>query len=313
MARIFFASGVGGGGGGGTGFGEFVHADFGTQDVAQGRYVGVPGWFDLMAKLATIQLGASPVIRCAYTTGPFVVPAAGKPPLGWDIRGGTFTSFYGASGSVVLDCTAIGSNVFDNLFGIGQGGALGSGAIILKVAPDPGPLPPRDPVINFSALPPMAAQIFVIGGGCAIDHSTTAGAFMKGPNTSTTMVLVSAASQQNTGLLPPITGPLLELGATDGAVGVQLLFGGLPDGWLAGGGATSGLLNIYDLNANANTDNIAVWCPGFTGLAPVTTFSFGKAEFVYYVPAVLADWSGIAPTSVADALDRIAAVLTPIP
>lgn len=32
-----------------------------------------------------------------------------------------------------------------------------------------------------------------------------------------------------------------------------------------------------------------------------------------YTPANLADWSGTAPTSLADALDRIAAALTPIP
>lgn len=32
-----------------------------------------------------------------------------------------------------------------------------------------------------------------------------------------------------------------------------------------------------------------------------------------YTPAVLANWSGVAPTSIANALDRIAAKITPIP
>lgn len=38
-----------------------------------------------------------------------------------------------------------------------------------------------------------------------------------------------------------------------------------------------------------------------------------NAVFTTYTPAVLADWSGTAPTSVANALDRIAAKITPIP
>jgi hypothetical protein len=39
----------------------------------------------------------------------------------------------------------------------------------------------------------------------------------------------------------------------------------------------------------------------------------GKAANTTYTPANLANWSGVAPTNVADALDRIAAKITPIP
>ncbi len=209
---------------GGSGLGDFVFSDFGTQDPIQGRYTS---WPALMAKLATLQLGASPVIRFALASGPFTVPLTDMPVTGWDIRGGSFTSFYGATGAVVVDCPP--GVMFDNLFRIG-GSSLGDGAVVVKIAP-----PAGTHVLNFSALPPGGAHIFVIGGGSAIDHSTDVGALMKGPNDGTTMVLVSAGSQQNTGIVPPLTGPLLELGANDGAVGGQLVTGGLPDGWLAGG------------------------------------------------------------------------------
>jgi hypothetical protein len=49
----------------------------------------------------------------------------------------------------------------------------------------------------------------------------------------------------------------------------------------------------------------------FTGtLSPSAT---GDAGNQTYEPAVLAHWSGVAPTSIANALDRIAAKITPIP
>lgn len=290
---------VGGGGGGGMGVGEFIFADFGTQDESQGRYTS---WTDLMAKLATLQIGASPLIRLAFTTGPFTVPLVGMPPLGWDFRGGWITSFYGASGAVVLNCPP--GVMFDNLFGIG-GQSLGNGAVVMQIAP-----PAGTQVLNFSALPPGSAYIFVIGSGSAIDHSIDVGTLMKGPDANTTMVLVSSASQQNTGLAPPLSGPLLEIGATDGAVGAQLLFGGLPDGWLVGGGPGSSLLNIYDLNANALTNDIATWCPGFTGGGGVVPFTFGKASLVGYTAANPADWDVSAPTEVNAAIDRLASAVS---
>jgi hypothetical protein len=127
------------------------------------------------------------------------------------------------------------------------------------------------------------------------------------------MVLVCSQSQQNTGIVPPLSGPLLTINGDDGAVGVQFNSNGLPDNWLEGGGPFTGLLNIFDLAANKNTKNPAAFIPGFTGGGGITYFNFEKAEFVNYVPAVLPNWSGIPPTSVADALDRIAAAIGPIP
>ena len=56
-----------------------------------------------------------------------------------------------------------------------------------------------------------------------------------------------------------------------------------------------------DVNAQLTTLNSDI------GALTITGLSFD------YTPAVLADWSGTAPTSLAEALDRIAAALTPIP
>jgi hypothetical protein len=301
--EVFFGAG-GGGGGGGIGVGELVLADFGTQDPSQGRYLS---WNDLMARLATIQLGAAPKVRLALETGPFVVPLAGMPVNGWDFRGGNLTSFYGASGSEKLVVPAGGK--LDNLFGIG-GSQIGDGSVILEIHPAVG-----TGVLNFSALPLGAAFIFIIGGGSAVDHSTDLGALMRSPGVGggTTMVLVCSQSQQNTGIVPALSGPLLELTGNDGGVGVQFNSNGLPDNWLVGGGPFSGLLNIFDLAANPNTKNPAAFIPGFTGGGGINYFNFEKAEFVNYVPAILANWSGVPPTSVADALDRIAAMIGPVP
>lgn len=295
QALLMGAGAVGGSGG----QGEFVFADFGTQDEAQGRYTS---WPDLMARLAALQIGAAPTVRLALTTGPFAVPLAGMPPDGWDFRGGWLTSFYGASGAVVLDCAP--GVKFDNLFGIG-GQFLGNGAVVIKIAP-----PAGTSFLSFTALPPGGAWITVIGGGSAIDHSTAPGAYMKGPDASTTCVLVAAFSQQNTGLGPPLSGPLLEIGATDGAVLAQFGFGGLPDGALVGGGPGSTLLNIYDASANPNTDNVAVWLPGFTGGGGVIPFTFTLGRFVAYTAGAPADWAGAPPATVDAAINRLGAAVS---
>jgi hypothetical protein len=281
------------------GIGDFVFSDFGAQDPAQGRYTS---WSDLMAKLATLQFGAAPTVRLALTTGPFTVPSVGMPVNGWDFRGGRLTSFYGATGAVQVIVPA--GVMFDNLFAIG-GALLGDGAVVLKIDP-----PAGTNVLNFSALfAPGSAWIHVIGGGSLVDHSTNVGAYMKGPDASVTMVLVASGSQQNTGLAPPLTGPLLELGSTDGAVGVQYWTGGLPDGWLVGGGVGSTLLSIHDTAANPNTGNPGVWVPGFTGGGGVLEFNYDLSKFLRYQAGNPADWVGAPPTDVQSALDRISAAV----
>jgi hypothetical protein len=51
--------------------------------------------------------------------------------------------------------------------------------------------------------------------------------------------------------------------------------------------------------------------PGFAGATQ--KLPIDDSLFISYTPAVLANWSGVAPTSNADALDRIAAKIGPIP
>lgn len=68
----------------------------------------------------------------------------------------------------------------------------------------------------------------------------------------------------------------------------------------------AGLQIIYDASAQS-LPNVPGW------LGTIVFSPLGKATQVDYQPAVLADWSGVAPTSVANALDRIAAKIGPIP
>lgn len=279
---------------------NFVLADFGTQDPSQGRYTS---WVDLMAALQQVQYGAAPMVRCAFETGPFTVPLVGMPASGWDLRGGRFTSFYAASGTVILDLPA-GVKI-DNCFGIGSGADPAAGSLFLKIAP-----PAGTGVLEWTALPPGAPSIFSIGGGCAVDHSTSTGALIRTNGVNGFAVIACVGANQNVGLVPPLSGPLVQLQGNDGAVGVQQLApNGLPDGWIVGGGLTSGLLSIYDISANPNTPNPAVWIPGFSGGAGVTTpFPLQRSSLLSYSPVAPANWAG-SPADVAAAIDRLAAAV----
>ena len=282
---------------GGSGVGEFVFSDFGTQDPTQGRFTS---WTDLMTALASIELGATPIVRLALTTGPFVVPLTGMPANGWDFRGGQLMSFSPQTGSQQITLPSGGK--FDNLFGIG--GGIGNGSVVLNIDP-----PAGTGVLEFSALPPGSARIHLIGGGSYVNHSSGAGAYMRGPDDGSTMVLVAAGCQQNTGLAPALSGPLVELGNTDGAVGVQYFTGGLPDNWLVGGGPASALISIYDASANPKTPNPAAWIPGFTGGGPVTAINFVTSSLINYIAGTPAQWAGSAPTNPEDAINRLAAAV----
>lgn len=289
-------------------------------------------WKTMFDAIGALPYGEQPIVCCvSMGGGPIVVPDH-RPfwPNGWPMRGGRLTSFYPATGVVSLD---LFTNVvqFDMCFGLGQGSDFAGGGLVIGIAP-----PAGEGVLNFSDLPLGAPRVFTIGGGCAVDHHLTTGAFIRSPGGGTTMVLIAAGCQQNTGLVPPLSGPLLELVGDDGPVAVQIqAFGGLPDNWCVGGGPGSGLLNIHDLMANTNTDNPAVWIPGFTGGAGVVPFNFSRSKFLLYDDALVApplgadrvqaaldalktltagdayapanpgDWLAPPPTTRAGALDRL--------
>lgn len=89
---------------------------------------------------------------------------------------------------------------------------------------------------------------------------------------------------------------------------------------LAGGTCNIVALNESSINDHALGGAVPVnleqdantFVSGIQATAPSTVHA-DLAKLVQYVPAVLANWSGTAPTSVANALDRIAAKITPIP
>lgn len=262
-------------------------------------------WGSMFAAIDQLPFGEVPVVMNGKLGAPLVAPGlgGGQPVDGWDLRGGRFASPYGATGACILDLAT--NNVkLNNCFGFGTGGSIGEGSIVVQIAP-----PPGEGVLNFSLLSAGGAFIFVLGGGCAIDHTTSAGALMRSPGalSGTTMVMVCSGSQTSV-FYPALSGPFVELQGDDGAVGVQIqTANGLPDGWLAGGGPFSALLSIHDEWANAKTRNIAAWVPGFTGGGGSTEFSFTKAHLLGYQPGAPGNWAGTPPDTVGEALDRLAA------
>lgn len=72
-----------------------------------------------------------------------------------------------------------------------------------------------------------------------------------------------------------------------------------------GSAAANLLVNVWAASAVFQTQT------GFLGT--IEFYPNDNASIVLYVPSTLANWSGIAPTSVSNALDRIASKITPIP
>jgi hypothetical protein len=323
---------------------SFVFADSGTQDVAAGRYTS---WADLMAKLATVQIGAAPVIVVALTVGPFVVPLAGMPVDGWDLRGGTLRSFYRATGAVVLELPA--GVKLNNCFGIDDG-------LVLTIEPGAG-----TGVLEWTALPAQAPRIFQVGDGCYI-RNNDAGALMRSKGDQpggTTHVLVAFSSAFAVADPPvPAGAKLVHLSADGGqnADGIVLVqgqsaLGGLPTDCVENSGAANVAIVIYDICANPLTPNMALWQPSFTGtvvfsyavanplvlpyddlyitpplgatsvqasLDALKNATKNNAQGLLYAPAYAGDWDTSDPTNVRDALDRLANAVagllgTPIP
>ena len=296
LASALLAAGAIGGSGGGGGSGGLTFADYGTQDTAAGRYTS---WTDLMAALSAMQIGSAPIITVSLVTVPFAVPLAGMPVTGWDFRGGTLRGATPSLGSLVLDC-APGVKL-DNLAGLEW--------LVIKIAP-----PAGTGVLEFTAALAGGARVFLNRGGF-IDHTTDVGAFIRSPGVNPGGdVSVLANFEANWAFTGPLTGPLVFLSndggqENDGAVFTQIgCLGGVPDGALANNNLFGTLVSIHDSTANPNMDNLPVWAPGYSGTLTFA-FSADAAILVPYSPASLPTWSGINPTSVADALDRLAAAV----
>lgn len=104
----------------------------------------------------------------------------------------------------------------------------------------------------------------------------------------------------------PGAGPLVDLGA--GAIAV--LFSVTSGGYTTDNTVTGVAGSVAQFQFDASLGQFPA-NPGFAGT--IQKFVVDDAGFMSYAPAVIANWSGFAPTSVADALDRIAAKIGPIP
>ena len=103
-------------------------------------------------------------------------------------------------------------------------------------------------------------------------------------------------------------------GGCDG--NVSLTWGGAPHQAVNFQGIAFGVAGAVSLDgAQTSYEATADGIPATVNLtsgAPAPVLDT-QARAIGYVPSNLANWSGVAPTSVANALDRIAAKITPIP
>ena len=174
----------------------------------------------------------------------------------------------------------------------------------------------------------------VVSGSAALPINNAAISFAAIPRYHTQfLATVSANGQQNTASTWRLLGTIAGVG---GIITAQIAIGSFAQN--PSGGALSYIVfNTSDGNEATNVGH-GLGTPtrcraagayalfgnaqdpaGTTGpvLASLVGYDLNldiqSATDVSYTPAVLADWSGTAPTSVANALDRIAAKITPIP
>ena len=282
----------GGGSGGGGGQADLL---FTPGALSSGNVYG--SWADLMAACAALPSGSAVLIL--VTPGPpFVVPLVGMPVSGWNLAGCTLGATYLGTGGTVLIVPA--GVLLDNLAGLGQG---------LEVQIDP---PPGTGVLNFTATLPGFGRIVGLGTGGYFRHSTGTGALIRTAGTNPGGDVYVLIGKGNNAALyaPPLSGPLLELVGNDSAVGVSLsTFGGLQNGWLAGGSPLSSTL-LYILDATGTPLTDLAFIPAYTGL-PATEVNVDRAISVPYNDALALPPLGVANVQAAlDALKGGAATPT---
>jgi hypothetical protein len=247
----------------------------------------------MLGVIATLPVGEMPIVTFVDQGGnPPIIPLAGMPVGGWDMRLGYWQSYLPATGAVVANIPA--GVLIDNLQGIKDG-------LVLKINP-----PPGTGVLGFSLIPAGQGRVFSIDAGSAVDHTTNTGALVRtlGLGGDTYVIAIRLAGQALS--VGPLTGPLLELVGNDGGVGSQQdTLGGLPNGWLAGGGPGSPMIVISDSTGNDPTS--PTFAPGFTGGGGTFFFNSANANMVSYAPAVPGNWPFPPPTDVAEALDVLIA------
>lgn len=250
-------------------------------------------WAQMMAAIATLPLGALPIVRFVPQIGgpnTFAIPLAGMPVAGWDMVLGSWESFTFATGSFVV--TIPDGVRIANLATIQNG-------LQVEAAPttDYG-------VFNYNTGLPW---ILAVGLGAKLVNLSPGGVagLIVTPGTLTVPV-VYVQNQATIAIPPASTGPIVKSSGTDSIIGVQQNaggLGGLPDGWIEGTGSS--------LQYQNGIDSTIPLIPGWTGPTP-TIFQAAKATNLEYTPAVPANWTP-APTQAASALDQLAAKIAASP
>lgn len=142
---------------------------------------------------------------------------------------------------------------------------------------------------------------FLFRGGTAIIQAG-AGSFIKQTAAGTTCLWLEGFAAFRTGV-----GPVYENTAAGNVLALEMFDGSGLQGSVLKGVAGGTYLAIL----NGANPQIVTAQPALAG--GLTIILLALAKQVAYAPAVVGDWTGVAPTSVANALDRIAAKITPIP
>jgi hypothetical protein len=249
----------------------------------------------MSAAAAALPFGSEPIITFTNIGTPFTLPLAGMPANGWGPFGlGSWRAVYPATGATIVNVPD-GVKI-DMLLTIEKG-------LAVVIAPT------TDGVFNFSQIPDGGAKILQVGLGALLQNaSPNASAAMISPGAISGTTTVYSVNDSTRAVFPPDTGPIIRLQGNDGAVAAQINLGpggGLPDGWVVGGGPGSGILYLNGIEA-ANP-----LIPGFTGGGGVSVVN-GTAARNLNITVNPAQWAGppsTNPKTQQEYDDRVATLL----
>jgi hypothetical protein len=283
-ARVLIQDPLPRSGGSGTGSSdEFIFTPGAPQS---GNVFG--DWAQLMGVIVGLPPGSNPEITF---TASFTIPLAGMPVGGWFQNLATWKSIVPVTGVVTI--TIPDGVKIDMLQSISNGLAVIAS-------------PTTDGVFEFSGFPPATVPwVLSVGLGAFLgNHGTAALILTPGTLSNTFVVLASFASQLSNGMFGPNTGPLVKCTGGDKVIGSQFSCGsggGLPDGWVVGGGGAGAQL-IYQNGVDSTYPLI----PGWIGPAPIIGNGSNGNGLNYIDGTPLLTWAGPSPISVNAAIDRIA-------
>lgn len=239
-------------------------------------------WAALAAVIAALPEWCRPRITVRSSA---IVPFAGMPPAGWDMRGAILRSRNPATGQVSLsieDNAALRdvSEVTDGLLIICEPSTVYN-------------------VFRFTSLLPGEPNVIAWRNGAAFANLGSVAAITT-PGGVPASSLIWVQDLAGTASAPVSTAPWVSVSGADLLVGSQIVCGvsgQLPDNWCSGAG---------NLLYHNGVDSRVPLTPGFTGTLLPVVFS-ARAPNVVYSPGVPANWT-VVPDDVAEALDALAAL-----